>query len=151
MPPMPTAPCICSTDASSKSGAARTSAFSARVRGSTGRLNAMQLVTLVTTLLALAACGRDASGRSGQPSVARTDLALDTAAIGLEVPWAMDFAPDGRLFVTERPARIRVVEHGTLRREPWATLSVDAIGEDGLMGIAIAPDFATTHFAYVVG
>jgi quinoprotein glucose dehydrogenase len=114
----------------------------------------MQLVMFVTALLALlvlAACGRDVSGRTGPPSVAKTNLALDTVASGLEVPWAMDFAPDGRLFVTERPGRIRVVEHGTLRREPWATLSVDAIGEDGLMGIAIAPDFATTHFVYVVG
>jgi hypothetical protein len=31
----------------------------------------------------------------------------------------MDFAPDGRIFVSERPGRIRIVEQGQLQREPW--------------------------------
>ncbi|NJM53947.1 MAG: PQQ-dependent sugar dehydrogenase [Blastocatellia bacterium] len=32
----------------------------------------------------------------------------------MEIPWSIDFAPDGRIFVTERPGRIRVVENGKL-------------------------------------
>ena len=76
--------------------------------------------------------------------------AVDTVASGLEVPWALAFAPDGRLFVTERIGRIRVIENGVLRREPWATLPVAAQGEAGLMGIAIAPGFATSRAIYVV-
>jgi len=76
---------------------------------------------------------------------------LDTIAQGLEVPWALAFAPDGRIFVTERPGRIRVVEKGVLRAEAWATLGVRATGEAGLMGIALAPDFARSHHVYVVG
>ncbi|HKG94781.1 MAG TPA: PQQ-dependent sugar dehydrogenase, partial [Gemmatimonadaceae bacterium] len=77
-------------------------------------------------------------------------------ATGLEVPWAMAFAPDGRIFVTERPGRIRVIENGRLRAEPWATLPVYAEDESirpesGLMGIALAPDFATSGQLYIVG
>ena len=67
------------------------------------------------------------------------------------MPWALAFAPDGRIFVTERAGRIRVIERDFLRAEPWATLPVAADGEAGLMGIAIAPDFASTQAIYVVG
>jgi glucose/arabinose dehydrogenase len=76
---------------------------------------------------------------------------LDTIASGLEVPWAMAFAPDGRVFVTERPGRIRVIVEGTLAPEPWATLPVSALDEAGLMGIALAPDFESSHAVFVVG
>ena len=62
-------------------------------------------------------------------------------AEGLEVPWALAWAPDGRLFLTERPGRIRVVANGTLDPVPVATLPVTAVGESGLMGLALDPDF----------
>ncbi|HEX6047666.1 MAG TPA: PQQ-dependent sugar dehydrogenase [Gemmatimonadaceae bacterium] len=76
--------------------------------------------------------------------------AVDTVASGLEVPWAIAFAPDGRIFVSERVGRIRVIAEGTLRPEPWATVPVAARGEAGLMGIAVAPDFATSRAVYAV-
>ncbi len=79
------------------------------------------------------------------------DVALDTIATGLTVPWAMAFAPDGRIFVTERPGRIRVILDGVLSPKAWATLRVEATGEAGLMGIALAPDFATSKQLFVVG
>jgi glucose/arabinose dehydrogenase len=77
-------------------------------------------------------------------------IVLDTLASSLEVPWGLAFAPDGRIFVTERAGRIRVIEHDSLRRPPWATLDVAADGEAGLMGIAISPDFARDHHIFVV-
>jgi aldose sugar dehydrogenase len=113
---------------------------------------------LIAATLALlgGACRRDdgdapdgaaiAADRAGIDSVA-----VDTIATGLEVPWALAFAADGRMFVTERAGRIRVVENGRLRPEPWATLPVAAVGEAGLMGIAIPPDFAASRAVYVVG
>jgi glucose/arabinose dehydrogenase len=99
------------------------------------------------------------------PALAATDtivrhgessVALDTIATNLDVPWALDFTPDGRVFVTERVGRIRVIENGVLRPEPWAALPVYAqdaaiLPESGLMGIAVAPDFATTGHVFVVG
>jgi glucose/arabinose dehydrogenase len=65
------------------------------------------------------------------------------------VPWALAFAPDGRLFVTERPGRLRVVKDGRLDPEPVATLAVAAQGEAGLMGLALDPRFAETGHLYV--
>jgi glucose/arabinose dehydrogenase len=75
---------------------------------------------------------------------------VETVVSGLEVPWALAFAPDGRLLVTERPGRIRVVAGGRLQPEPVATLpAVYASGESGLMGLALDPDFARTGHLYV--
>lgn len=75
---------------------------------------------------------------------------VETVAESLSVPWALAFAPDGRIFVTERLGSIRVVRDGVLEREPWATLEVSATGESGLMGIALAPNFERNPFVYVV-
>jgi len=74
---------------------------------------------------------------------------VETIATGLEVPWALAFAPDGRLFVTERVGRIRVVKDGRLEPAPVATLSVAAQGEAGLMGLALDPRFGDTGHLYV--
>ena len=73
---------------------------------------------------------------------------VETVAGGLEVPWALAFAPDGSLFVTERPGRIRLVKNGRLESEPIATLPVAAVGEGGLMGLALDPAFTETRQLY---
>ena len=43
-----------------------------------------------------------------------TSVTIDTDIIvtGLDTPWAIDFAPDGRIFMTERPGRVRIVKNG---------------------------------------
>ena len=46
-------------------------------------------------------------------------LYAETLFRGLNTPWALDFAPDDRIFLSERAGRIRVVERGKLRPEPW--------------------------------
>lgn len=69
---------------------------------------------------------------------------------GLDVPWSLVFAPDGRMFISERPGRIRVGVDGRLRAAPYGTLAVNAEGEGGLMGLAIAPDFAAEPTLYVM-
>lgn len=77
------------------------------------------------------------------------EFRVETVASGLEVPWALDFAPDGRIFLTERPGRIRIIQDGTLLPEPWMTLEVYRSGEAGLMGLALDPHFAENRFVYV--
>jgi len=75
---------------------------------------------------------------------------LTVVAEGLEVPWSVAFAPDGRMFVTERPGRVRVIENGHLRAESLLSLTdVVAKGEAGLMGMALHPDFARNRFVYL--
>ncbi len=69
---------------------------------------------------------------------------------GLQIPWALAFAPDGRLFLTERPGRVRVYMNGQLLAEPALALSdVYTNGESGILGLALHPDFASNHFVYL--
>jgi glucose/arabinose dehydrogenase len=79
-----------------------------------------------------------------------THFQVETVASGLEVPWAMAFAPDGRLFVTERPGRLRVIQNGQLRAEPLAVIAeVESSRETGLMGLALHPRFAVNRWLYL--
>jgi glucose/arabinose dehydrogenase len=69
-------------------------------------------------------------------------------ASGLNSPTAMDFAPDGRLFVLEQAGNVKLVRpDGTT----WTALhlAVDSQGERGLLGLAFDPAFATDHFVYL--
>jgi glucose/arabinose dehydrogenase len=71
-------------------------------------------------------------------------------AQGLSNPTAMQFAPDGRLFVAQQGGALRVVKNGVLLPTPFVTLSVDPSGERGLLGVAFHPNFATTDpYVYV--
>jgi glucose/arabinose dehydrogenase len=73
-----------------------------------------------------------------------------TVATGLEVPWEIAFLPDRSALVTERPGRVRLLEaDGELRDEPIATVPVSALGEGGLMGLALDPDFAQNDLLYL--
>jgi glucose/arabinose dehydrogenase len=75
---------------------------------------------------------------------------VDPVATNLEVPWSMAFAPDGRLFVTERPGRVRIVDLTSRRSDLALTLDdVFTQGEAGLLGLALDPDFASTRFVYL--
>jgi glucose/arabinose dehydrogenase len=70
-------------------------------------------------------------------------------ATGLSSPTAMDFAPDGRLFVCLQGGNLRVIKNGALLPTPFLTLTVDSSGERGLLGVAFDPNFATNNFIYV--
>ena len=75
---------------------------------------------------------------------------VEVVAQQLEIPWALAFAPDGRIFVTERPGRLRLIENGQLKSDPVATIpEVLHIGEGGLMSVALDPGFTDTHFLYL--
>jgi len=119
-------------------------------QGSTGRRN---LLCIALLFLFVPPCTQ-AEGDSA--TVYRTasgfGFRVEVVAQKLEIPWALAFAPDGRLFVTERPGRLRVIENGQLKSEPVATLP-DVLhldgGEGGLMAIALDPQFTTNHFLYL--
>src|SRR5438105_11494054 len=64
-------------------------------------------------------------------------------------PTAMDFAPDGRLFVCLQEGRVRVIENGTLLTTPFVTVATSANDERGLLGIAFDPNFASNQFIYL--
>lgn len=74
-------------------------------------------------------------------------------AAGLDTPTAVDWAPDGRMFVAEKAGVLKVVTPGTA---PAATTVLDisrhvnAYGDRGLLGLAVAPDFAGTGHVYLL-
>jgi glucose/arabinose dehydrogenase len=83
-------------------------------------------------------------GAAGGPQV-------DVFSSGLEVPWDLAFLPDGRMLVTERPGRVRLVERdGAVRAAPVARVAASAQGEGGLLGLDLDPQFAEgKRFAYL--
>src|SRR5437764_13489995 len=76
-------------------------------------------------------------------------LSTETLVRGLDTPWAIDFAPDGRMFITERPGRIRIIEHCQLQVQPCAQLEAAALGESCLMVLALYLQFCKNLFVYV--
>jgi glucose/arabinose dehydrogenase len=90
------------------------------------------------------------AGEVEAPPSGEVQFRVETVAEGLQVPWALAFAPDGRIFVTERPGRIRVLENGRLRAEPYMTIAdVEPSSESGLMDLSLHPRFAENKLVYV--
>jgi len=81
-------------------------------------------------------------------SAAAESYQVETVAENLEVPWGIAFAPDGRIFVTERVGNLRVIENGILNPEPIKILDVSGF-EGGLLGIALDPNFEENHHIYL--
>jgi glucose/arabinose dehydrogenase len=66
-----------------------------------------------------------------------------TVARGLDHPWAVAFLPDGRMLVTERPGRMRIVSpDGTLSPPLAGVPPVAATGQGGLLDVVLDPGFA---------
>ena len=86
------------------------------------------------------------------PPAKPTKVTIETVATGLEHPWGMQFLPDGRLLVTERPGRLRLVTKDGKLSEPIAGVpKVAAVGQGGLLDVLLATDFAksgTIYFSY---
>lgn len=72
-----------------------------------------------------------------------------TVAEGLEMPWSIAFLPHGRMLVTERPGRMRIVDaDGSLGEPLEGVPPVWAQGEGGLMDVALGPDFKHDQTLY---
>ncbi len=76
------------------------------------------------------------------------DVVVETVAENLEIPWEIAFAPDGKIFFTERPGKLRVIEEGKLNPEPVISIDVSR-GEGGLLGLALDPNFKENHYLYL--
>lgn len=79
------------------------------------------------------------------------DYRVDTLVRGLDHPWSLAFLPDGRMLVTERVGRLRMIDaEGELVEEPLAGLpEVFSSGQAGLKEVALAPDFAESSLLYL--
>jgi len=97
------------------------------------------------------ACG--ASPRAQDALVVRSekhDFRVARLVEGLEHPWALAFLPDGRLLVTERPGRLRIVREGKLEPRPVEGLpAIAAYGQGGLLDVALHPRYEDTGWVYL--
>jgi aldose sugar dehydrogenase len=91
----------------------------------------------------------------GTPALAQTfpssagNLTVETVARGLEHPWSLAFLPDGRMLVTERPGRMRIITRDGKLSQPIANVPrVVAGGQAGLLDVALDRDFANNHTIY---
>lgn len=91
-----------------------------------------------------------------RPLVVVTDngeqLRVVPLATGLSHPWGMAFLPDGRMLVTERPGRLRMIRDGVLDPKPITGLPTVHHAKDafaGLQDVAVHPDFAKNHYVYL--
>jgi glucose/arabinose dehydrogenase len=118
---------------------------------------------LLALAAGLAGCGGDGD-EGGSPPPKRTEPTattegpvrtrgeprLETVATGLEAPWEIAFLPDGRALLTERPGRVRILSRTLqLAPEPVAEIDVAELGESGLLGLAVDPDFRRNRFVYL--
>jgi aldose sugar dehydrogenase len=77
------------------------------------------------------------------------DLKVETVAGGLVHPWSLAFLPDGRMLVTERPGRMRIVTRAGQLSAPLAGVpNVYAQSQSGLMDAILGRDFETNHTIY---
>lgn len=81
-------------------------------------------------------------------TVLEPDFEVSVFATGLTEPVAIACAPDGRMFVAERHGTIRIVQDGALQPEPFAELVVFSEAENGLLGLALDPDFQNSPYVY---
>jgi len=104
--------------------------------------------------LPMAAGPTHAAGASAAaPRTFTTELATIEVvefARGLQHPWGLAFLPDGRMLVTERPGRLRIVDAGGTVSPPVTGVpEVYARGQGGLLDVALSPTFATDRLVFL--
>jgi aldose sugar dehydrogenase len=106
-----------------------------------GRMNLRRLFLVIPVLIG--------GLLAGLPAAVRADVRTAVVARGLVNPWGLAFLPDGRMLVTERPGRMRIVDADGRPGKPLAGLPpVDSGGQGGLLDVVLDPDFARNHLVY---
>ena len=78
---------------------------------------------------------------------ASAEVKVETVVDNLKIPWELVFAPDGRIFFTERDGKLWVIEDESL--ELVATFPTSNTLEGGLLGLALDPEFEKNNFLYL--
>jgi aldose sugar dehydrogenase len=107
-----------------------------------------RFMTLRIWIVAALAFGAAPAAAQTFPSSAGT-LTVETVARGLDHPWSLAFLPDGRMLVTERPGRLRIVTRdGKLSPPVIGVPKVMVSGQGGLHDVALDRDFAANRTIY---
>ena len=107
-------------------------------------------VATLTFASAIATSALAQTPRSPTPRPVEAPIRATTVAKGLEHPWGLAFLPDGRMLVTERPGRLRIVEKDGRLSEPLGGVpEVLASGQGGLLDVTLSPTFAQDRLVYL--
>ncbi len=105
-------------------------------------------IFLLATAVAPACAQSD--GGSGAVNTKAGPVAVEVVATGLDHPWGMAFLPDGRLLVTEREGRLRILGTDKKLSAPIEGVpEVRARGQGGLLDVALDPDFRTNNLIWL--
>src|SRR5262245_25838781 len=111
-------------------------------------MHSLWIVAALTLALSPASAAAQMTKAPRQKS--QRPVAVETFARGLAHPWGMAFLPDGRLLLTERPGRLRLLSQQGQASPPVAGVpEVYASGQGGLLDVALAPDFASSQWLYL--
>lgn len=78
------------------------------------------------------------------------NISLKPIASGLASPWSVAFLPDGKILVTEKPGRLRVIEHGKLLAAPVTGVPmVEEVGQGGLLDVVLHPNYTENGWLYL--
>jgi len=109
-----------------------------------------KLWLLASALACRSAPAQGPAQRSPTPGFTADVVRAETVARGLEHPWGLAFLPDGRMLVTERPGRVRIVSaDGTLSPPLGGVPAVHARGQGGLLDVALDPRFGENRLVYL--
>ena len=108
------------------------------------------LLGILSVLACKAAPAQGPAQRSPQPDARENVIKVDTVASGLVHPWGLELLPDGRMLVTERSGRLRIVGRDGALSNPLAGVpQVAARGQGGLLDVTLDPAFATNRTIYL--
>lgn len=85
------------------------------------------------------------------PRITESEPLADVAVIAenLTIPWDIAFLPDGSMLVTERVGTVRHIESSGETKGVFPVSGVEHIGEGGLLGITLHPNFEENHYVYL--
>jgi glucose/arabinose dehydrogenase len=96
-----------------------------------------------TVVLAISGGAANAAQTDAPKPATPSSVKAETVVGGLANPWGMQFLPDGRILVTEKPGRLRIAtKEGTIGPAIDGVPEVYAKGQGGLLDVLLAPDFS---------
>lgn len=121
-------------------------------QSSSGPLGSVGLIILLSSVLGCSDAGSDLQQAPKSPTPPPIDIPhrVTQVAGGLENPWGLAFLPDGRMLVTERPGRLRIVASDGAMSAPIANVpAVFAEGQGGLLDVLVDPRFTENRTIYL--
>jgi glucose/arabinose dehydrogenase len=112
---------------------------------------ALGVCSLILQAQAVSSCRRVVADPAARVVTSeKQTFRIEVVAKGLETPWALAFLPDGRLLVTERPGRLRIIEKGRLLPDAvHGTPAVWLQQDGGLFDVEVHPQYSSNGWIYL--